>query len=188
MQATDSLMRDHRVIEQVLQVLETIGEQGEATKLLDASAARAALDFCRTFADGVHHAKEEAHLFPMLEANGFGGGCGPVAILRREHELGRLYVQGMAAAVEAAAAGDPDALQGFAQHARRYVTLLREHIHKEDTCLFPAAGHRLPEPEQQRLRAAFEQAEATAAGAGTDAPYVTVAQHLADRVGATRPR
>ena len=138
MQATDTVMRDHRVIEQVLQVLETIGEQGEATKLLDASAARAALDFCRTFADGVHHAKEEAHLFPMLEANGFGGGCGPVAILRREHELGRLYVQGMAAAVEAAAAGDPDALQGFVQHAQRYVTLLRStSIRRTPACSRP---------------------------------------------------
>ncbi len=35
------------------------------------------------------------------QANGFSGGCSPVAVMQREHELGRLYMQGMAATVEA---------------------------------------------------------------------------------------
>ena len=126
-----------------------------------------AIDFCRSFADGCHHVKEEAHLFPVMEANGFSGGCSPVAVMQREHELGRLYIQGMSATVEGAAAGDPEALKWFVQHGQSYVKLLREHIQKEDTCLFPAANHRLTENDQQQLLTAFEKVEAEEIGKGT---------------------
>lgn len=140
MQPTDVLMSEHRLIEQVLNCLEKIVQQAEAAKKLDKTSALEAIDFCRFFADGCHHTKEEAHLFPVMEANGFSGGCSPVAVMQREHELGRLYMQAMAAAVESAAAGEPEALTWFVEHGKSYIKLLREHIHKEDACLFPAGG------------------------------------------------
>jgi hemerythrin-like domain-containing protein len=186
MQPTDILMTEHRLIEQVLNCLEKIVEQTDTEKKLEKESALEAIDFCRAFADGCHHAKEEAHLFPMMEANGFSGGCSPVAVMQREHELGRLYVQGMAAAVEAASAGDPEALKWFVQHGRSYVTLLREHIHKEDICLFPAADHRLTESDQQQLLAALEKIESEEIGRATHAKYHALADQLADRFGVSR--
>jgi hemerythrin-like domain-containing protein len=183
---TDILMTEHRLIEQVLNCLEKIVQQAEAEKQLDKKSALEAIDFCRAFADGCHHAKEEAHLFPVMEANGFSGGCSPVAVMQREHELGRLYLQGMAAAVEAAAGGEPEALTWCVQHGKSYVKLLREHIHKEDLCLFPAANHRLTANDQHQLLAAFEKVDVEEISKGIPETYRTLANQLADRFGVAR--
>ncbi len=186
MQPTDILMTEHRLIEQVLSCLEKMVQQAEGEKKLEKKSALEAIDFCRSFADGYHHAKEEAHLFPVMEANGFSGGCSPVAVMQREHELGRLYIQSMAAAVESAAVGESEALKWFVQHGKSYVRLLREHIHKEDLCLFPAANHRLTENDQQQLLTAFEKVEVEEIGKGTHEKYLTLANQLADRFGVGR--
>ena len=160
MQPTDILMNEHRLIEQVLNCLEKILEQCTTEKKLDTKLAKQAIEFFRSFADRCHHGKEEAHLFPVMQANGFSGGCSPVVVMLREHELGRLYIQGMDAAIEPAAAGDSESLKWFIQHGQSYLKLLREHIRKEDICLFPAANHRLTEKDQEQLLAAFEKVEA----------------------------
>jgi hemerythrin-like domain-containing protein len=180
-QPTDILMTEHRLIEQVLNCLEKIVQQADAEKKLDETSALEAIDFARSFADGCHHAKEEAHLFPVMEANGFSGGCSPVAVMMREHELGRLYIQGMAATVEGASAGESEALKWFVQHGQSYIKLLREHIRKEDICLFPAANHRLTDRDQEQLLAAVEKVEAEEIGKGTHEKYRALANQLADR-------
>ena len=188
MQPTDILMNEHRLIEQVLNCLEKILEQCTAEKKLDAKSAKQAIEFFRIFTDRCHHGKEEAQLFPVMEANGFSGGCSPVVVMLREHELGRLYIQGMDAAIEPAAAGDAESLKWFIQHGQSYVKLLREHIRKEDTCLFPAANHRLTEKDQEQLLAAFEKAEAEEIEQGTHEACLKIANELADRFGVPRAR
>ena len=104
MQPTDILMAEHRLIEQVLNCLEKSSSRLRRRSTWKKRPPWKGVDFCRAFADGRHHSKEEAHLFPVMEANGFSGGCSPVAVMQREHELGRLYVQGMAASADPAAA------------------------------------------------------------------------------------
>jgi hemerythrin-like domain-containing protein len=183
---TDILMNEHRVIEQVLNCLEKILEQCASENKLDAKSAKQAIEFFRGFADQCHHGKEEKQLFPMMQANGFSGGCSPVVVMLREHELGRLYIQGMAAAIEPAAAGDPESLEWFIQHGRSYLKLLREHIRKEDICLFPAANHRLTEKDQQQLLTAFKKIETEEMGQGTHEACIKIAGELADRFDVPR--
>jgi len=186
MQPTDILMNEHRVIEQVLNCLERILEQCTTEKKLDTKSAKQAIEFFRSYADRCHHGKEEAHLFPVMQANGFSGGCSPVVVMLREHELGRLYIQGMDAVIEPAAAGDPESLKWFIQHGQSYLNLLKEHIRKEDICLFPAANHRLAEKDQQQLLAAFEKDEAEELKQGTYEACLKIANELADRFGVPR--
>jgi len=186
MQPTDILMNEHRIIEQVLNCLEKILDQCSAGKTLDTKSAKQAIEFFRGFADRCHHGKEEAQLFPVMQANGFSGGCSPVVVMLREHELGRLYIQGMDAAIEPAAAGDPESLKWFIQHGQSYLKLLREHIRKEDICLFPAANHRLTERDQEQLLAAFEKVETEEIGQATHDLWLKIADELADRLGVPR--
>ena len=149
------LMNEHRVIEQVLSCLEKILERCHAEGRLDRESARQALDFFRAFADRGHHGKEEIQLFPLLENRGMGSPCGPLAVMRREHELGRLYVQGMEGAVEGASAGEPESVQWFTQHGQSYIRLLREHIGKEDHCLFTRADQSLTAEDDAALLAEY---------------------------------
>ncbi len=177
------LMNEHRVIEQVLSCLEKVTERCQVEGKLDEDSTRQALEFFRTFADRCHHGKEEAQLFPVLQGHGLGGGCGPVAVMLREHELGRMYIQGMEQTAEAASAGDPEAVKWFTQHARGYIRLLREHIQKEDHCLFANADRALGPEEERKLLSAFEKVEAEQGGTATHEQCLTMANQLADRYG-----
>ncbi len=186
MQPTDILMNEHRIIEQVLNCLERILEQCEAGQKLDPKSAKQMIEFFRGFADRCHHGKEEAQLFPVMQANGFSGGCSPVVVMLREHELGRLYIQGMEAAIEPAAAGESEPMEWFIQHGQSYMKLLREHIRKEDTCLFPAANHRLTEKDQEQLLAAFEKVEVEEIGKEAHDTFLKMANELADSLDVPR--
>ena len=186
MNATDILESEHRVIEQVLNCFEKIIEQATAAERLEEEPAREAIDFFHTFADRCHNRKEEAHLFPLMQARGFGGGCGSASVMRCEHELERLHVGGTDGAIERASEGDANALRWFVQHGRSYIRLLREHIQKEDRYLFPSANRAMKEPDQQTLMAAFEKVDAEEMGAGTHEKYIDLADRLADRFGVSR--
>lgn len=177
---TEILKNEHRVIEQVLEVLEHIAEGAAKDKLLDAASASQALDFFRNFADRCHHGKEEAQLFPMMESKGFDRDSGPTGVMCLEHDEGRALIKGMADSIEA---NDPDS---FAGHAREYVRMLRMHIQKEDHCLFSMADKVFTTSDQDELLRRFEAVEVEDMGAGTHEKYLRIANDLADRYGVAK--
>jgi hemerythrin-like domain-containing protein len=181
MQVTEILRNEHEVIQQVLDCLEELAER--ATEGLDAACAADALDFLTAFADRCHHAKEEQLLFPALNARGLPREVGPVAVMLREHELGRSAIARMKSSldgVERRVAGAP---QLFAAAAREYVALLREHIAKENGVLFPMADQMLGEPGQRELLHGFERVEHHDLGSGTHERYIELARSLCERLG-----
>jgi len=182
MKPTEILSGEHRVIEQVLTCLERIAQDCASRGQLDRTSAEQALEFFRNFADRCHHGKEETYLFPAMEAKGFPRQGGPTGVMLYEHEQGRAHIRGMADAVAGAAAGEHDAASRFITHAQGYVGLLREHIEKEDHCLFAMANQTLTEEDQQTLLAAFQHVEHDL---GTHEKYLHVADELADRFGVT---
>ena len=181
MKPSDILSGEHRIIEQVLDCLEKMAEQAERFGRVDVESAALAIDFFRNFADRCHHGKEEAHFFPAVEAKGFPREGGPTGVMLYEHELGRRRVSGMDEAVASARAGDSAAARRFAEHARAYVALLRNHIEKEDHCLFGMANQALTEAEQEQLLAAFATVESDHIGEGVHEKYLQIAETLATR-------
>ena len=183
MKPTEILTSEHRVIEQVLNCLEAIAQKAGSAGRLDRQSAEDAVAFFRNFADRCHHGKEETHLFPALEAKGFPREGGPTGVMLHEHEQGRAHVRGMNENLVAAAAGDPAALQQFIADAEGYVTLLREHIYKEDHILFQLADRTFTPEDQQRLLDAFQKVEAEEMGIGTHEKYLKIAHDLAGQLG-----
>lgn len=183
MQPTEILKQEHRVIEQVLACLDKMAAEAAASGRLDTESAGQAIVFFRQFADKCHHGKEEARLFPAMEAKGFSPDCGPTAVMRHEHELGRGRIRNMAEALEQIAAGKSEAVAKFVEHARGYVELLREHINKEDHCLFPMADNALSASEQENLLADFERAEREEVGPGVHEECLSIAKRLGERYG-----
>ena len=186
MNPTDILKGEHRVIEQVLDCLDKIAAEAKAHGRLAAEPARDALSFFRNFADRCHHGKEEAHLFPAMEAKGFPRQGGPTGVMLSEHEQGREHIRGMDAVVEQAATGDAAAVKAFCLHAEGYVELLRAHIAKEDQCLFGMADQAFSPADQARLLEQFERVESEHMGEGTHQRFLELANRLADRYGVTR--
>jgi len=159
MQATDILMEEHRVIEKVLDSLETAANRLSAGQTIPMDFFLKAADFIKNFADGCHHKKEEGILFVALEANGMPRDMGPVGMMLDEHEEGRRLTRAMREGAERVQAGDATAMSQIIQNALAYVTLLRQHIQKEDHILFPMADNVIPVGQHQQIMAEFNRIE-----------------------------
>jgi len=180
MKSTELLRSEHRVIEQMLSVLEKLRGWPEDQPFPQADAEEA-IEFFRRFADRCHHGKEEGLLFPAMERKGFPHETGPIGVMLQEHEVGRSHVRGMAEALQRLRSGDGQARAAFCQHARAYIDLLREHIYKEDNILFIMAEQAFSPEDQHQLFEEFHQTEQTTMEPGEHERWVQTANQLAQK-------
>jgi len=183
MKSIEILMNEHRLIEQVLSCLEVITNHADQEGKIDRESARQIIEFLQTFADHCHHGKEEDRLFPAMERNGFPREGGPTGVMISEHQQGRGYIRFMVEAVATEEKGDRSASKWFVQNARGYIHLLRNHIYKEDHCLFPMADQALNPEEQEVLFQSFLDFNQKEMVPGAQDHYVKMADELATRLG-----
>lgn len=176
--AVSILSGEHRVIIQLLDVLQCLAEATRDSGKIPEQHARQVLEVLRTFADTCHHGKEEEILFPALED--LVPGFGPTQVMRAEHVDGRIHIKAMGAAVESGQSA------AYVQHALAYVELLRQHIDKEDGVLFRMAQSMLSPAQDAALVAAFRRAEHDDMGSGTHERMLGIADALADAYGVSR--
>ncbi|HNY64143.1 MAG TPA: hemerythrin domain-containing protein [Deltaproteobacteria bacterium] len=183
MRPTEELMHEHEVITLVLGAA-----AAEAGRILDTRAAHPGiveqmLDFFRNFTDRCHHAKEEKHLFPLLESKGMPHGGGLIASLLSDHEEGRALLSAVSEALPEAVRGDAAAVRIVSNSLGSYVRLLEEHIDKENEVLFPMAERMLSSEDGARLEAAFAEVEEQETGAGVHEKYHRLAHEIASAAG-----
>ncbi len=181
------LMKEHRMIERVLSCLETMALISDRTGGLESADARKAIEFFRGFADGCHHGKEEKLLFDLLEKRGFPSHEGPTAQMTSEHQEGRDLVRSLETAVDEFERGEKGALDQFSDAARRYVSLLRSHIQKEDQCLFPMAFQALSVDDLNWLQREFQSHDVEDAKRQEHTRFERISDELAARYEAPHP-
>jgi len=174
---TAALRHEHELVCRALAGADTLAETARATGDIDAAAARDFIEFARFFTDGCHHSKEERLLFPRMRERGAAASA-PVAAMLQEHEGGRERVRRLEAALDAAAAGDSDAVARAAENLSAYAALLRSHIAKENNVLFPLADRLMSADDQRELEEAFERVEAEETGPGEHERLAAIAERL----------
>lgn len=174
------LRAEHDVILRAVAVLEHLADRLEQGQSVEADVLARLREFFTTFVDRCHHGKEERYLFPMLEQHGVPREGGPLAVMLREHDQGRAYVQAMASS-----GGGNARLAGT---IRGYSAMLRGHIEKENLVLFRMAEQVLPEEAQRELASCFETMEHTDLGKGTHERLLAELERLeAELVPRERP-
>lgn len=169
MTPTEILRHEHRAIQMALGILHKLCEkltEPVPDKENVFGHVDGILEFISVFADQCHHGKEETLLFPAMERAGVPREGGPICVMLMEHEMGRNYVQGMRAAWNQVKNGEMSAVHSFVQHAGEYISLLSNHIDKEDNCLFAMAEARLSTSVQRELVQEFEIMEVVKIGKG----------------------
>ena len=180
MKPTEILKDEHKLVLLMLKIMEAVAVRLDQTKPVNTDDLEAIIDFIRTFTDKCHHAKEEKYLFPALEKAGMPQNDGPVAVMLREHELGRSYTRGMDGALGLMKNGDASHAKTFAENARDYIQLLVNHIDKEERVLFVMADQLLSPAAQADLAEGFERVEREETGAGVHEKYHALLHRLRD--------
>jgi hemerythrin-like domain-containing protein len=162
---TQILVEEHTLILQALDALERKIAQVESGAPADPAYFQKAVEFLRTFADKCHHGKEEHLLFKTMVERGFPREAGPIAVMLHEHDVGRAFVRGIAEAA-ASPALDGAAIRRIIENGRGFVQLLRAHIDKENSILFPMADNLLSPEDHAYLEKEFERFEAEETGVG----------------------
>ena len=178
--ATEMLSDEHRVIERVLAVLETLTQTPVESAIEN---WKKALDFFSHFADQCHHFKEEQVLFPAMEDRGIPREGGPIGMMLMEHEEGRTYVRAMLAAIALVETKNEAAKEILVDKAKTYLRLLKEHIQKEDEILFKIADDVISPDEQKQLLRSFEEHEAKEIGEGVHEKYLKIVEELEAKTG-----
>jgi hemerythrin-like domain-containing protein len=163
MQTTATLQAEHLGVLMVLDQLERAVAAAERGAKVPADILRDIREFFVVFVDRCHHTKEEAVLFPRLQARGSS------AIVRRleeEHAQGRALAAAYGQAVDDYGVDPTAAIGRLASAARDYADFLREHIALETRELLPALEATLAD-EDLALTEALEHIEMDWIGAGT---------------------
>lgn len=153
--ATQNLENDHVQILRLIEVMERITESADP----NVEHLELIVKVIREFADGLHHAKEEQLLFPLMVQKGFSNKSGPVAVMLHDHAEGRNYVKGMAENISRFQQGDQSALNAVYQNMLGYADLLKNHIGKENNVLFRMADKAFSSAEQESLLLDFTKVE-----------------------------
>ncbi len=122
--ATENLENDHvyilRLTEVIMAMIENRSKEIGHFELV--------VELIRKFADGLHHAKEEDLLFPLLGEKGFSPEHGPVAVMLSEHTQGREFVKGALEGIKEFKNGKQGELQSIYENLGNYAYLLQNHI------------------------------------------------------------
>ena len=155
MKSVDRLMVEHDLIERGLSLLEKAVIRIENGQVLPDGFSAWVVRFFQQFADQCHHAKEEDVFFPALKQRGIPEQGGPIGVMLYEHALGRDCVSRMREASQT----QPFDSHKFAEAAKQYVPLLREHIFKENNVLFRVAERVMSEADDAYVTSKFSQVE-----------------------------
>jgi hemerythrin-like domain-containing protein len=146
------LMIEHRLIEQMAELLSDQAGKIESEGKADVKFLLDAVDFFRVYADKVHHGKEEHILFSDLQKKELSKEHRDMLNqLLNEHAIGRAKVMSLAEATKQYANGNRQALKDIAAIISTLSQLYITHIEKEDRHFFIPVLEYFGEEEQTAM-------------------------------------
>jgi hemerythrin-like domain-containing protein len=179
MRPIDLLMKEHRLIEHVLDALTEYADQIEGGTDVPVDDLARFVTWLRGYADATHHGKEEDVLFVRMVSAGMPGDDGPIGLMLEQHEEGRRLVGVLFEAAKSEAPWSADERRRVVRAAHDYAALLRGHIREEDETLYPMALARVPGAAWDTIAQQFDELDAV--GAKERAGLEDLAAELAAR-------
>lgn len=182
MTAIDLMVSEHNNIKSMLSVMRSMCIKVLNNDAIDYKDFYTAIDFVRNYADKHHHAKEENILFKKMgEELGERIAKGPVAGMLVEHDLGRLYMSNLEAALEKLNKGDKDARVDIIANAVSYTDLLNRHIEKEDTTIYKFAERALSKSAMEDIEEKCNNVETIATEKEIQQKYIDLLYKLKEK-------
>jgi len=180
MKATEELRNEHKGIELMLKVLETVARRIESGKRIPAADLDSICEFFTVFVDACHHGKEETILFPRIEKSGISLSDSTTQVALDDHIEGRRLVKKLKACFEDYKVGKPGASQSVASSSKAVVSLFERHIKLEDNIIFPMASEAMSVGMDDSLLLEFVKFEAEKLGPGRHDGFHNMLKRLKD--------
>jgi hemerythrin-like domain-containing protein len=149
------LMAEHRLIEEMIEIIKKESSKIRATNNADPLFIDTAVDFIRIYADKTHHGKEEDILFRECAKKKMSEKDTKVMNeLIEEHKFGRKTVGELIEAKENYVK-EKDSLKTILEKLDTLVDFYPKHIEKEDKNFFPDAEKYFTEDERQKMLKEF---------------------------------
>jgi hemerythrin-like domain-containing protein/rubredoxin len=150
------LMREHRLIERMVNLIESELDKIDERKELNPAFVDVAVDFFQTYADRCHHGKEEDILFKELAAKQLAKEDEEIMDeLIEEHAYARKTVVKLREAKTKYVQGDENALSDVEALLRELTQLYTRHIEKEDKHFFYPCMNYFAKPELDAMLQSF---------------------------------
>ncbi len=131
------LMIEHRLIERMIKLMDAEVYRIRQGNKPDIDFIDAAVDFARTYADKLHHGKEEDILFRVLAKKKLSREHKRIMYeLVHEHALGRSNVKKLVEARSKYTQGEKEAVKEILKNMEILVKFYPKHIEKEDEHFF----------------------------------------------------
>lgn len=178
MRATELLLEDHREIERFLAALAGVVARLRAGEMVDALVVQQAVDVMHGFADLYHHAREEQHVFPVLERYALLNMAGRLECMLPEHQVGREITEALTDAARRYADGDTAAVGEIIENAGKYLQLLGHHMAVEEGILFELADRVVSDEDDAAMSEQLDKAASAHRASGEEARFRTILDSL----------
>lgn len=152
MQPIGLLMKEHRLIERMIRLMEKEARNLKSGKAPDTDFIEGAIDFIKVYTDRCHHGKEEDILFRDLGKKKMSSEHKAIiGQLMQEHVWGREAVGKLDAAKDRYVQGDQSAKDEIIEQMEMLVRFYPEHIEKEDKHFFLPCMEYFTEEEKRAM-------------------------------------
>ncbi|VFJ12695.1 hemerythrin domain-containing protein [Candidatus Nitrosocosmicus franklandus] len=137
MSPTDSLRKDHVLIEKMINALRTMSTLLRNGNSIPPTILEQTIEFSTNFTNTCHHGKEEESLFPSLEKNGMPKEGGPIARMLYEHEITKTLTDNLRKSAELYISTHKS--EELLSDIDKYINHVTLHLAKENQRLFVMA-------------------------------------------------
>jgi len=153
--AISVIQAEHNGIWRILNVAEELsGAVKEGGAPPDAELFEAVFEYIESYADQVHHPKEDQYLFKALRRRS-PELAATLDELEQQHREGPELVETARGSLAACASGAPGACAAFREAVERYLAFQREHLQREEREVIPRAREVLTDADWAEIDAAF---------------------------------
>ena len=152
-----TIIRDeHRTIEAILHGMEYLVRETRAGRKIDPRVLHAMLYYLDTFAERMHHPREDRYLFGIIRQRSAEAHA-LIAILEEEHAAGATSIRRLTQAMIRFEEGGDKEFAAFEREVHNYAAAYRNHMRREEEQLFPLARELLTPFDWVMVDAAFKE-------------------------------
>lgn len=182
MESIKIMVAEHENIRKMLKVIRKVCYRVMTNGEYDIADFPKIIDFVRSYADKLHHGKEEDILFVTMnkELDKLAK-SGAITGMFIEHDNGRLYMANLEKGVNNFIAGDDEARLDIIANSICYADLLDRHIEKENTAMYKFAENQLSDEAKSFVETESQKVEDEALKAGIQEKYIQLLNQLEEK-------